>query len=87
MKIIRTFHPVGQGAFYTEVFQDKDDTCFVVVYDCGTETGNRAMDKPLEDQITEFKRSIGSNPKIDILFISHFHADHINGLNSLLNNV
>lgn len=22
MRVVRTFHPVGQGAFYTEVFHD-----------------------------------------------------------------
>jgi len=34
METIRTFHPVGQGAFYTEVF----DNTFTMVYDCGTAT-------------------------------------------------
>lgn len=28
--MIRTFHPIGQGAFYTEKFDDG----FTVVYDC-----------------------------------------------------
>jgi hypothetical protein len=29
--MIRTFHSIGQGAFYTEKF----DNGFTVVYDCG----------------------------------------------------
>ena len=37
MKIVRTFHPVGQGAFYSERFQiwkPKIET-HNIVYDCG----------------------------------------------------
>ena len=37
MKMIRTFHPVGQGAFYSEEFFDSEGNCvFRVVYDCGS---------------------------------------------------
>lgn len=35
MRIIRTFHPVGQGAFYSESFYDVDGFRYNVVYDCG----------------------------------------------------
>lgn len=35
-KIIRTFHPIGQGAFYSERFYDfHGDNCLNIVYDCG----------------------------------------------------
>jgi Metallo-beta-lactamase superfamily len=76
MSLIRTFHPVGQGAFYSErhIF---NGTEFTVVYDCGSTT--------LKKQ--KFEKKIKSTfPKthpIDILFISHFHADHINGIEVL----
>lgn len=86
MKVVRTFHPVGQGAFYTEVFLDQKGGQ-VVVYDCGTETGNKALQIPLDNQIDLFKNSFVRNQQIDILFISHFHADHINGIDRLLANV
>ncbi len=33
-----TFHPVGQGAFYAEVFSKNDVAVFSVVFDCGTGT-------------------------------------------------
>ena len=37
MKMIRTFHPVGQGAFYSEEFFNSERNCvFRVVYDCGS---------------------------------------------------
>lgn len=83
-KMIRTFHPVGQGAFYTEVLKGDDGGCFAVVYDCGTETTAKDMDVNLEQQIDLFAKSV---PQIDILFISHFHADHISGLDRLLEKV
>lgn len=37
-KKIRTFHPVGQGAFYTERFYDEGQgkPVFTAVYDCGS---------------------------------------------------
>lgn len=83
----RTFHPVGQGAFYTEVFYNEDRSRFIMVYDCGTETGEKNMEVSLDDQIDLFKKRKLHISQIDILFISHFHADHINGLKRLLENV
>lgn len=77
---LRTLHPVGQGAFYTEVFKREDGTLFTVVYDCGTETDS----KILETQIADFKEGIN---QIDLLFISHFHRDHISGLDKLLDGI
>lgn len=74
---LRSLHPVGQGAFYTEVFKKDDGTLFTVVYDCGSETDSSILDA----QIDEFKNGI---TQIDILFISHFHRDHISGLDKLL---
>ena len=36
MNMIRTFHPVGQGAFYSEEFFNSERGCiFRAVYDCG----------------------------------------------------
>lgn len=77
---LRSLRPVGQGAFYTEVFKKDDGTLFTVVYDCGTETDSSI----LEAQIDEFKKEI---TQIDLLFISHFHKDHISGLDKLLKKI
>lgn len=77
---LRSLRPVGQGAFYTEVFKKDDGTLFTVVYDCGTETDSNI----LEAQIDEFKKGI---TQIDLLFISHFHSDHISGLDNLLDGI
>ena len=56
--IQRTFHPVGQGAFYTEVFTGNNGKHFVMVYDCGTSTGKDEMEVDLNSQIEAFKKSL-----------------------------
>ena len=80
MRLERTIHPVGQGGFYTEHLVDENQD-FFVVYDCG---GNSKpfMERYLSDFIRENTR--GGKMIIDALFISHLHADHINGLRFLL---
>lgn len=75
----RIFHPVGQGAFFSERFSDAT-TSFNVVYDCGSTSLNAKYRK------TKINSSFRKNETIDILFISHFHADHINGIEFLMKN-
>lgn len=70
--MIRTFHPIGQGAFYTEVFKG-----FTMVYDCGS--GNNV---PLIKR--EIIKTFRCKQTIDAVFISHLHDDHVNGLEFLL---
>ena len=89
MNITRTFHSVGQGAFYSETFEDAAIKRFVVVYDCGSYSiGAKSLDSKRNGKL---KKKIHSdlgksdfNPgsaqiDVDILFISHFDTDHING--------
>ena len=52
----RVFHPVGQGAFYSEHHDN-----FTVVYDCG------ATSKKLASKVVA--QSFKQNDVIDILFI------------------
>jgi len=77
LTMTRTFHPVGHGAFYTEEFV-AEGTKYTMVYDCG-----RTKIKEINGKIDSAFRK-GQN--IDIVFISHFHTDHINGLKYLLEN-
>ena len=77
MEVTRTFHPVGQGAFYTERFYTGNGA-FTIVYDCGSETLKKG--KTLE---TRIRSTFPEGTEIDVLFISHFHDDHINGLGTL----
>jgi hypothetical protein len=76
----RTFHTVGQGAFYTERHKTHKGDDFIIVYDCGSMTFTKdALKKKINSAFND-------KDEIDILFISHFHADHINGLEFLKNN-
>jgi len=72
--ITRTFHPIGQGAFYSERHEN-----FNIVYDCGTEWKNRGK-KSIDKMI---KQSFSKDDEIDILFISHFDYDHISKIKVL----
>lgn len=72
--MIRTFHSVGQGALYSENFKN-----FTFVYDCGSYKNKELIE-------SEIRNSFDSKENIDAIFISHFHEDHINGLEYLLKN-
>lgn len=79
----RKFHPIGQGAFYTERHSDKNGSEFNIVFDCGSET--KDSKKRFEEIIKEeFSKPDKADNIIDILFISHFHADHINQIDTLI---
>ena len=74
MEVTRIFHPVGQGGFYTESF----DNQHMVVYDCGSESKNK-LQNYLYDCFCEMPKQT-----IDAVFLSHLHSDHINGLPEIL---
>ena len=79
-KVIRTIHPVGQGAMYSERFLDKDgNTTFLTVYDCGSQSPRK-----LEQEISS---SFSETDNIDLLFISHLDRDHVNGIKKLQKSV
>lgn len=72
----RTFHAVGQGAFFTEEFYDDNGLNCCVMYDCGSNTAEQP-----QKSIDDFMRN---HLHVDVLFISHFDSDHINGINYLI---
>ncbi len=77
MRLDRTFWPVGHGAFYTEHFRNPENNhIFTAVYDCGGK-----KEEIIHQNIDRMKNVAGKN--IDVLFISHLHRDHINGLDYL----
>ena len=79
--INRIIHPVGQGAFYTETIKTKVRR-YNIVYDCGsTTTYKENSSKTILE--TEIKSFYDYKEKIDLLFISHFDNDHVNGLKHL----
>ena len=79
--VTRTIQPVGQGGFYTEIFeipnQKGEISTRCVVYDCGSATRSEPK-KTIESALFD-----EDGLDIDILFISHFDDDHVNGLTEL----
>lgn len=69
--IQRIFHPVGQGAFYTERHGN-----FNFVYDCGALPKRKSAEKIVKNAFLEKEH-------IDLLVLSHFDADHINLVETL----
>lgn len=72
IRLKKSFYAIGQGCFYSEqiYFNSEIKT---IVYDCGSLETDR-----LEKEILQ--SGLG---KIDYLVISHFHKDHINGIEKL----
>ncbi len=85
MNMIRTFHPVGQGAFYSEEFFSYEGDCvFRVVYDCGSleycglqrnSDGTPLKRKDIKERV---KQAFPDGHGVDILFVSHLDDDHVN---------
>lgn len=78
VKMTRTFHPVGQGAFYSEEFCQGDRVIFRVVYDCGCRHG-KANQQHGEAVVKDWMGKWNGDTRFDIdyLFISHFDFDHV----------
>lgn len=91
MSILATckFHGVGQGLFYTSIIRlnRAGRNCFTFVYDCGTTSKNKWLKQEIRDFADSLPKKNNQKPVVDLLVISHFHADHINGLQELLKKV
>lgn len=74
------FHPVGQGCFYSGYIECKRIP-FNMVYDCGTVSPRNF----LTNEINKYKASLKGD--LDVLIISHFDEDHINGVFELLKGI
>lgn len=81
MLVKRIIHPVGQGAFYSEKIYNNDRK-FNIIYDCGSSTTYKVNGKKQIIE-TEVESYYHKNEIIDLLFISHFDNDHVNGLEYL----
>ncbi|WP_299163231.1 MBL fold metallo-hydrolase [uncultured Tenacibaculum sp.] len=71
----RIFHPIGQGAFYTEKHDNLN-----IVFDCGNWKKSKRASKTVSQS---FKKT----DVIKILFISHFDFDHVSLIPTLKNSV
>lgn len=73
------FHPIGQGLFTTgDVYSLATSSHFRWVFDCGS-----TSKKILKPAVKKYTGMLGLEP-IDMLVISHFDTDHVEGLPDLL---
>lgn len=76
--MIRSFLPVGQGAFYCEQFGGKcQDARLNIIYDCGSATDIHYVKQQIDTNFAQ-------DEIVHALFLSHLDADHINGIPYLL---
>ena len=76
--MLRSFLPVGQGAFYCEQFRFVARISEVnVIYDCGSLTDVKLVEEQIRDNFAK-------DEVIHALFLSHLDEDHINGIPFLL---
>lgn len=99
LDIYHRFHAVGQGTFASGRIKwsshqpgrhpfdpraagKNPERCFSWVYDCGSSTSQALVDRGIQDVSRDLPGGI-----LNLLTISHFHADHISGIIRLLNAV
>lgn len=80
MEVTRIIHPIGQGGFYTETLSNGHQTK-TFVYDCG---GFNHKQSAMKKYLESYLEPKSGKKEIEAVFISHFHADHMNGLQYLL---
>jgi len=74
-------HPVGQGFFHSGLLSEDGVRQLFYIYDCG------AMQRYANERIRQIDRHIsflGARSTLDLLFLSHIHANHLNGVERLL---
>jgi Metallo-beta-lactamase superfamily len=78
LQAIFQFQPVGQGCFYTGSLNYQGQE-FNMVYDCGTVSDKIHIEHAVHIWATGLQQR-----KLDMLIISHFDYDHVNGIRHLL---
>ena len=76
----QTFHPVGQGLFTSGFITTCDSNPeFQWVYDCGTSNSQKLIQRAVDGLAHGI-----TNEELQMVVLSHFDRDHINGLIILL---
>ena len=74
-----TDHAVGQGLMCSgELSDDDGNSLLTYVYDCGSSESNN-----VDLLKREVRASIGFRERVDVLYLSHFDEDHVNGVKFL----
>ncbi|WP_037417442.1 MBL fold metallo-hydrolase [Sinorhizobium sp. CCBAU 05631] len=77
----RKQHAVGQGFFHSGTLLHDGAVKLRYVYDCGAMKKHSAA---LKRSIASLLADVGGDRRLELLFISHSHADHVSGLPILL---
>jgi Predicted hydrolase (metallo-beta-lactamase superfamily) len=80
------FYGVGQGLFYSGMIENGDKR-FSFVYDCGSSGDKANLYRCIDEYIETLPKGNGGKKHLDMLILSHFHRDHINGLEYFLERV
>lgn len=72
---------VGQGGFHAGRLIDDGELKITYVFDCGAMSTYQAR---RDECVEEYLNAGGAGADLDFLFISHAHADHLNGVEKLL---
>lgn len=84
LRNVRRQYAVGQGYFQAgDLFEDESLRMRYVV-DCGAMTKYASW---RDARIDAYLTDVGAKQPLDLLFISHAHADHLNGVERLLDKV
>jgi hypothetical protein len=75
--------PVGHGGFHTGTLAVVEPL-FRWVYDCGSWTKKPALQRQADAFVRRCGQVSQRGVDVDLLFISHFDADHVSGLATLL---
>lgn len=76
ISVERYHYPIGQGTFSAQIIRTSEKQ-YVCVYDCGSTNGAGNIPKYAGDLFCKTKGII------DLLVISHFDMDHVNGIKKL----
>lgn len=79
----RVQHPVGQGFFHSGCVDGANGTLHYVV-DCGSMSKYSAARRASVRSYISFMKKTSHKRRLDVLFITHLHIDHVSGLEELL---
>ncbi|WP_447763417.1 hypothetical protein [Sphingopyxis panaciterrae] len=77
----RVQRAVGQGFFQSAELDEDGELRLRYIYDCGAKS---TYEKARSERIDELLKETGKKAKLDLLFLSHVHEDHVNGVEQLL---
>ncbi len=80
------FHTAGQGLFSTGSVELENNELFEWVYDCGSSSGKNSLSEGIYHYHNERLWQGRSQKDLDLVVLSHFDMDHVNGVVELLAN-